>query len=98
MAGMGKQAWLTVNSFTKESRIDIMRKALGKTKIPVTDGSGEVVFADIEENRDALEIFAAGDTTPFRLRTQNMRYVKSTNIAKSAILVVVMEQADQVMQ
>ena len=84
MAGMGKQAWLTVNSFTKESRIDIMRKALGKTKIPVIDGS-EPIFADIEENRDALEIFAAGDTAPFRLRTQNMRYVKSTNIAKSAI-------------
>ena len=84
MAGMGKQAWLTVNSFTKESRIDIMRKALGKTKIPVIDGS-EPIFADIQENRDALEIFAAGDTAPFRLRTKNMRYVKSTNIAKSAI-------------
>ena len=84
MAGMGKAAWEGINSNTKESRIDIMRKALGKTKIPVIDGS-EPIFADIQENRDALEIFAGGDTTPFRLRTQNMRYVKSTNIAKSAI-------------
>ena len=84
MAGMGKAAWLAINSFTKEPRIDIMRKALGKTKVPVIDGT-EPIFADIQENRDALEIFAAGDTTPFRLRTQNMRYVKSTNIAKSAI-------------
>ena len=84
MAGMGKAAWEGINSNTKESRIDIMRKALGKTKIPVIDGS-EPIFADIQENRDALEIFAGGDTAPFRLRTQNMRYVKSTNIAKSAI-------------
>ena len=84
MAGMGRAAWLAINSFTKEPRIDIMRKALGKTKIPVIDGT-EPIFADIQENRDALEIFAAGDTTPFRLRTKAMRYVKSTNIAKSAI-------------
>ena len=87
--GMTKSVWSAAagkGPYTGMSRVDILIKAIDqKLKVPISDGS-EVVFKDIPENRDALEIYKAGDeNVKTRLRTQSMKYVTMRDIPKSSI-------------
>ena len=90
MSGMTKKVWGEAagkGPYTGMPRVDILLKAIDKKiKVPISDGS-EVVFKDIAENRDALEIYKAGDEDPktTRLRTQSMKYVAMRDIPKSIL-------------